>query len=459
MEKGLAPAGGLAPTEWRATISLASIFFLRMLGLFMVLPVFALYAEELQNNTPLLTGLAIGVYGLTQAILQIPFGLASDRVGRKPVIIFGLLLFAFGSVVAANALTIEGVIIGRALQGSGAIAAAVMALAADLTREEQRSKAMAVIGASIGLAFMVALMAGPILAESIGVDGIFWLTGALALGGIIVVLWWVPSPVKIRVHRDAESVPGELLNMLQDGQLLRLDVGILTLHMILTAVFVVVPLSLRDVAGIAAEQHWSIYLPVLLFSFVVMLPFMIHAERRRKIKPVFLGAIAGLVVALLGLTWSQQHIGMIVIFLFVFFVAFNLLEAMLPSLVSKIAPPASKGSAMGVYSSSQFFGAFLGGVGGGWIHGQYGVSAVFLGAAGMAAVWLGVAASMRTPRHLSSYLLNIGQRSEREAEHLVVELTRVKGVAEAVVIAQDGIAYLKVDRHALDVAELQRFSV
>lgn len=445
----------MTPLERRAAVSLATIFSLRMLGLFMILPVFALHADDYQGATPSLMGLAIGAYGMTQALLQIPFGLLSDRYGRKRVIAAGLLLFVAGSVLAAVADSIWMVIAGRALQGAGAIAAAVMALAADLTREEHRTKAMAIIGMSIGLSFSLSLVLGPLLDAWIGIAGIFWLTAGLALGGLGVLAVLVPDPVTSRVHRDAEPVPAQFLRVLRDGQLLRLDFGILTLHMILTASFVVLPLVLRDELGLASDRHWWLYLPVLLASVAVMVPFIIHAERKRRVKPVFLGAIVALLVAELGLAEFHQSLIGVVLFLFVFYVGFNILEATLPSLISKTAPPDSKGTAMGFYSSSQFLGAFLGGALGGVIHQHFSTTAVFAACALAGVVWLLVAASMRSPRYLETRLLAVPGVAREDVPALIRKLTAIQGVAEVVVVAEEGVAYLKVDRHALDEAALE----
>lgn len=448
----------MTPGEKRAAISLAGIFSLRMLGLFMILPVFSLYAQHLEGVTPTRVGLAIGAYGLTQAIFQIPFGMLSDRFGRKIMIAIGLLIFALGSAVAAMSTSIDGVIVGRALQGAGAIAAVVMALAADLSREEHRTKIMAVLGISIGVSFAVALVMGPILDGWIGVPGIFWLTAALALGGIVIVYGVVPRPVSSYPHRDAEPVPALFKRVLADSQLLRLNFGIMALHMMLTASFVALPLALRDEAGLPSPQHWYVYLPVLVLSVAAMVPFIIIAERQRRMKQVFLGAIVALGLSEFGLAWFHGELIGIVLMLFVFYTAFNLLEANLPSLISKMAPPESKGTAMGVYSSSQFLGAFLGGISGGWLYGAYGFRGVFLFCAIVAAVWFLVAMSMKSPRYLSSYLLKVGRVNEEEARELSARLTLVRGVAEAMVVAEEGVAYLKVDQKALDEQALRVFS-
>jgi len=446
------------PQESRAAFSLAGIYALRMLGLFLILPVFALYAEHLEGVTPMLVGLAIGAYGLTQALLQIPFGMLSDHIGRKPVILGGLLIFAIGSVVAAMADSIWGVILGRALQGSGAIAAAVMALAADLSREQHRTKVMAVIGMSIGASFTLALILGPVLNGLIGVQGIFWLTALLALSGIGIVLFLVPTPATTQVHNDAEAVPAQFARVPSNTNLLRLDLGIFVLHLIITSIFLAVPLVLRDMIGMQSDNHWMIYLPVLLLSILLMVPFIVIAEKRNKMKQVFLGAVLTLAIAQLGLyLWHGGIIGL-GISLLLFFIAFNLLEATLPSIVSKVAPAASKGTAMGVYSTSQFAGAFVGGVAGGWIHGQYGLNGVFLFGAVAAFVWLGVAFGMQRPANLSSHMLNVGPLDEAQAWELQAELARITGVADAAVVAAEGVAHLKVDKSLVDFTVLDAFS-
>jgi len=337
------------------------------------------------------------------------------------------------------------------------VSAAVMALAADLTREEHRIKVMAVIGVTIGLSFAASMILGPVLNGWIGVPGIFWLTGLLALLGVAVVRFRVPDPVVSRVHRDAEPVASQFGRVLLDGQLLRLNFGIFTLHLLLTATFVAIPLALRN-AGLPGHQHWEVYLPVLVCSMATIVPFVIIAEKYRRLKPVFLGAILTLALTEFGLLVLHDSVLEMAVLLLLFFSGFNLLEATLPSLITKMAPPDAKGTAMGVYSSSQFLGAFAGGALGGLLHGRVGLQGVFAFATLGALAWLLVAWTMRNPSYLSSYLLNVGALDEGQAWDLAARLTQVPGVAEAVVIAADGVAYLKVDRHALDEAALRAYA-
>lgn len=388
---------GMNPLERRSAFGLAGIYGFRMLGLFLILPVFALYAEDLDYATPVLVGLAIGIYGLTQAVLQIPFGLLSDRIGRKPVIVAGLLLFALGSVIAATADDIWLIIVGRAIQGSGAIAAAIMALLADLTRESQRTKAMAMVGITIGMSFSLALILGPLLHHWMGMSGIFWLTAGLAVLGILILLLLVPTPAHSSVHGDAEPVPGMFRRVLVNRDLLRLDLGIFTLHLVLTSLFLSIPLALRDV-GLPVQQHTYLYLPVMLISMIIMVPFIIMAEKRGRMKAVFLGGIGLLLLAQLGFYFMLHSFWGLAICLSLFFVAFNVLEATLPSLVSKTSPAAAKGTAMGVYTSSQFAGAFCGGLLGGWIHTGFGLSAVYLMGALACLIWLLIATGMQVKK-------------------------------------------------------------
>ena len=441
----------LGSQERRAGISLALIYAFRMVGLFMILPVFALYAEDLPETTPLLTGLALGIYGLTQAVLQIPFGMLSDKIGRKPVIAAGLLIFATGSLLAASSDTIYGIIAGRALQGAGAIASALMALAADLSREEHRIRMMAMIGMSIGAAFAASMVLGPLVNEWVGVSGIFAGTAVLAVLGVGILYLFVPDPLDSHFHRDAELQTSSLASVLKSVDLLRLDVGIFSLHFVLMSVFLVIPLELRDDAVLVPSQHWQLYLPVFITSVILMVPFIILAERKDRMKQVFVGAISGLIVAVLGLL-SGRDLTTIAIFMLLFFVAFNLLEASLPSLVAKTAHASQKGTAMGVYSSSQFLGTFVGGAVGGLAHDVWGIDAVYLVALTMLLIWFIVAVFMKKPRNLSTYLMKVADVSEQE-------LLAVTGVVEAAIVKEEGVAYLKVQKDILDEEKLLSMAV
>jgi MFS family permease len=390
----------MSPPELRASIGLASIFGLRMLGMFVILPVFAIYAETLRGGDNLtLVGIAIGAYGLTQALLQIPFGWLSDRYGRKPVIYCGLVIFATGSFIAATAGSIHGVIFGRIVQGAGAISAVVIALTADLTREQHRTKAMAMIGSTIGLTFALSLVASPWLNQLIGVPGIFAMTGVLSLLAIGVVYAVVPAAPPIVVPADEGAL--SLLQLLCEPELARLNFGIFALHAVLMALFIVVPLSLRS-GGLGVDQHWQVYLPVMLGSIALMLPPVLMAERRGHLKTVFAGAIAVLLAGHLAMPWLLGSTAAIVVFLLIFFSAFNVLEAMLPSLTSKLAPAGSKGAAMGVYSSIQFLGTFVGAACGGYLYQRYGAHGIFIFDNVLLAIWLALAIGMTAPRRPAS---------------------------------------------------------
>jgi MFS family permease len=378
-------------TELRAGLSLAGVFGLRMLGLFLILPVFAVHAPRLSGGDNLtLVGIALGAYGLSQAILQIPFGMASDRWGRKPVIYVGLAVFAAGSVLAGVASDIWIAIAGRTLQGAGAVSSVVVALAADLTREQHRTKIMAMIGATIGLAFALSLVGAPALYQWIGMSGLFFLTGILCLAAMGVVKALVPeAPPPVPAPAGAKR--GEVLQ----PELLRLNLGIFVLHLVQMAMFVVVPRLLVE-AGLALPSHWQIYLPALLVSFVIMAPPIWYADRRNRPKPVLLGAIA-LLAAVEVFFMVGDSILAYGAALLAFFVAFNVLEAMLPSLVTRVAPAHARGTAIGVYNTTQTLGLFFGGLLGGWVAEHYGATAVFAICAALSALWLAAASAMRPP--------------------------------------------------------------
>jgi MFS family permease len=441
------------PVERRASIGLAGIYGLRMLGLFIILPIFAIYAQQLPGGeSHTMIGIALGAYGLTQAILQIPMGWASDRYGRKPVIYISLILFALGSFVAASAHDVYWIIAGRVIQGAGALNAAVMALTADLTREEHRTKAMAMIGMTIGVTFSISLVLSPILYKFIGVPGIFALTGVLALAAIAVVAFVIPNPEITRFHSDTEASTKKLGEVLRNPDLLRLDFGIFSLHAILMSVFMQVPFVLRQ-DGLAAEQHWKVYLPVMLVAFALMVPPIIIAEKKSKMKQVFVGAVALAALAQVSLLLLHGTIWGVAVALLVFFTSFNVLEATLPSLISKIAPLSAKGTAMGVYSSVQFLGAFFGAAMGGFILQHWGGDAVFGFAIVLLLLWLLVASGMKPPAAVRTRLFHLSvELDAAKAAMLQQQLAQVRGVREAMVAGVEGMACLKVDMHGFDEA-------
>jgi MFS family permease len=400
-------ANRMTPTERRASASLAVIFAARMLGLFLVLPVFALEAARYPGgNDPALVGLAMGIYGLTQGILQIPFGLASDRLGRKRVIVLGLLVFAAGSFVAAAADSITWLILGRSLQGAGAVSAAVTALLADQTRDVVRTKAMAIVGASIGMMFAVSLVLAPMLSAQIGLAGLFGVTGGLALACIAVVLWGAPpEPLQ---HKNMPR--GKLSEVLNHAGLLRLNVGVFVLHAVQLAMWVAIPALLVG-AGLPKAQHWYVYLPAVLASFIVMGATLFPLERRGYLRAVFLGSVAVVMLVQVGLLLvaGRPGIGVVGLLLFVFFCGFNVLEASQPSMVSRMAPAHARGGALGVYNTLQSLGFFAGGAVGGWLAKNVGAEGLFAVCAVLMLLWLVVAWPMRAPK------------SERSAEEVLAD--------------------------------------
>ncbi|HUX89337.1 MAG TPA: MFS transporter [Gallionellaceae bacterium] len=446
----------MSPTELRASIGLASVYGLRMLGLFIILPIFALYAEHLPGGeSHFLIGVALGAYGLTQAILQIPAGWLSDRYGRKPIIYIGLILFAIGSVMAASADNIYWIIAGRVIQGAGAINAAVMALTADLTREDHRTKAMAMIGMTIGVSFALSMVLSPLLYARIGMSGIFVMTAVLAVLAILVVAFFIPNPAITRFHTDTEASGKRLGEVLRNKDLLRLDFGIFSLHAILMSVFMQVPFLLKD-NGLHAAYHWKVYLPVMLLAFVFMVPPMIFADKRSRTKEVFVGAIALAALAQLMLLLFHHSVLSVAVALLLFFVAFNLLEAMLPSLISKTAPLAAKGTAMGVYSSVQFLGAFVGATAGGFLMEHFGGNAALMFAIVLLILWLLVAGGMQSPAAVRTRLYPLSDMDESAAKLLQSRLMQLKGVREVMVVAAEQMASIKVETSGFDEAGVEQ---
>ena len=435
----------LNSVEKKAAASLASVFGLRMLGLFLIMPVIAIYGQEYADYSPLLVGMAIGAYGLTQAVLQIPMGWVSDRVGRRPVIVGGLLVFAAGSIVAALADSLVWVIVGRALQGSGAIASAILALASDCSRDEQRPKVMAVIGLCIGLSFAIALVLGPWLGGIVGMSGLFYFTAVSALLAVVLVLTVTPTPVTKTPKRDLLPVRAELKRLLVTPQLVHLNLGVFILHLVLTAWFVSLPLTLVN-AGLNAEQHGWLYFPTLILSFVVMVPLMLHAIRRQRQLQVFRFAIALLLIAMAVIAYFSNSLWWLVFGVWTFFVGFNYLEASLPAMLAQYAPAGSKGSASGIYSSFQFFGAFVGGMAGGWLYSLYGMSGVMILCIALLSVWLVVSFAMRAVTGMANVSLASPGIHPQQAAEVAQALAELEGVSEAVVIAGDQTTYLKVKR-------------
>lgn len=401
----------MTPAERRSAATLASIYGLRMLGLFFILPVFSVYAQHLplgQNKT--LVGLALGIYGLTQALMQIPFGLASDRLGRKPVMVFGLAIFALGSFIAGASDNLYLIILGRAIQGAGAISAAISAMIADSTREQHRTKAMAMVGMTIGMAFIASLVLGPPVYHAISVPGMFLLTGVLALVAIAVVIWVVPPAP---LHPHPEETQGHWARALFTPALLKLDFSIFVVNFLQVSMFVVVPVALVKYAGIPLLHHWMVYLPVTVISFFLAIPGIIWAEKHGHMKAVFVGAVALLVLTMLGFAAGYKHPVALIAALFFFFVAFNVMEALLPSLVSRTAPPNRKGLALGIYNTGQSLGMFAGGAIGGVLAQHYSKEGVFLAAAALAAVWFVVALTVQPPHRAKPASAEAGGTAQR----------------------------------------------
>lgn len=445
----------MTPEERKATWGLGTVFSLRMLGMFMVLPVLTTYGMSLAGASETLIGIAIGIYGLTQAVFQIPFGLFSDRIGRKPLIVGGLLIFALGSAIAAMTDSIWGVILGRALQGSGAIAAAVMALLSDLTREQNRTKAMAFIGVSFGITFAIAMVAGPIITHAIGLSGLFWMIALLALGGVVITLLFIPTPHHHVLNRESSMVKGSFSKVLANSRLLKLNFGIMCVHILLMSSFVALP-PLMEQAGLARDNQWKVYLVTMLIAFACVVPFIIYAEKQRRMKQVFQGCVILMLAAEVILWYSGLHLWGIIFGVQVFFIAFNVMEALLPSLISKESPVGYKGTAMGIYSTSQFIGVAIGGSLGGFLYAHDGAATVFTGCAVLAVIWLAVSLTMQEPPYVSSLRIVIpaGIPATPQLEQAIKQH---HGVADVVLIPEEQTAYVKIDSKITSRGEIELF--
>ena len=437
--------------ERRSTFALSSIFALRMLGLFMIIPVFSVAGQTYAYATPALLGLAVGIYGLTQAILQIPFSLIADRYSRKPLVVFGLLLFALGGAIAAMSDTIYGVIIGRAIAGGGAVSAVVMALLADVTREENRMKAMATMGMSIGVSFAVAFSLGPWLTGLVGISGLFWVTTIMGLAAISM-LFLVPKVT--RHHRNyQQGYLAQLKQVLKMGDLNRLHVSVFSLHLLLTAMFIYVPSQLIDFAKIPLNSHGWVYLPLLVISLFFAFPSIVLAEKYRKMRGIFLTAIGGIILGLGILIFGFESKYILLTGLGLFFIAFNVMEALLPSWLSKAAPIQSKATAMGVNASSQFLGAFFGGVTGGQLLLLNNTALGWSILTGLAIIWLLISFGLAQPRYLSSMVLRLPEH--KQTDEWTSQLLAIRGIEEVVVMSDQQVAYVKVDKQQIDDATRQ----
>ncbi len=439
----------LIKNEARAVGALSLLYAFRMLGLFMVLPILVLYGNQYAGATPTMLGLALGVYGLTQALFQIPLGMLSDFVSRKLVISAGLLIFALGSVIAAMAESIVWLIIGRALQGSGAIASTIMALVSDITCDENRTKAMASIGASIGTAFSLAMILGPFLGGVGGLSLVFYVCAGLAIAGVAIVVWVVPTPNMVTQNRESAPVLRLLKTALRNIELMRLNVGVFVLHALLMLSFLAWPVIMEQDLGLNRSYHWAVYLLLVACAMAVIIPLIIFSERKQKIKPVFISGVATLVISMLVFALLPVGHWGFWFCMVVFFTAFNLLEATLPSLVSKLSPVGSRGTAMGVYASSQFFGAFIGGFGGGILLNYFGVSGVFWGGVVLSLAWLWVAMFMSRPQHLTSLSVSYYARNPsscRLSDDAHGDILAVQGVHDVLWDSSSKLLYLKVDK-------------
>ena len=444
----------LTSAEKKAATALALVFSSRMLGLFMLLPVFAIYGSELVGFSPLWIGLAIGAYGFTQALLQIPMGWLSDKIGRHQVMLLGLGLFALGSVVAALADSVYMVTLGRVLQGAGAIAGAVLALAADLTREEQRPKVMAIIGMSIGLSFAVAMVLGPMIAARAGLSGVFWFTAAMAILAMGLVLR-TPKAITQAPQRETLAVPALLGKLLRSPQLMRLNLGVMLLHFLLTALFIALPQQLLAL-DFDSEAHWQLYLPVLFGSFVLMVPMIILSVRKQQEIGFFRLALLLLIAAALLFWLGPSQLPALALALLLFFTGFNYLEASLPALLSRQAPAGQKGTAMGLYSSAQFFGAFLGGLAGGLVASWFGLTAVYVLSALLVLGWLLLSIGMTVPAKAERLSLDLQSKSSGEVNALLQQVSTLPGVLEATLVPQEQRCYLKVEAGRFDYQQLQK---
>jgi MFS family permease len=443
--------------ELSAASAIGLLYLIRMVGLFMILPVLPILGPDIEGATPLLIGIGIGIYGLSQGLLQIPFGLLSDRYGRKRLIAIGLMFFIAGSFIAGTAENIGGLIVGRFLQGCGAIASTLLALMADLTRVDQRSKSMAIIGISIAGSFGLSLILGPVVAAKFGISGIFYLTGGLGILGLGVLTWQIPSPKVLTTNLDSSVQQGKLLTVVRDLNLWRLNVSVFFLHFLLVSAFSVFPLLFNATGQINQDEHGTYYLVLLLISFVLMLPFMWLADRMSDVRPVLITMVSLCLLAFYLLADSTDYV-VVLIGVVLFFMAFNLLEVVLPAQVSKMSSAGSRGTSMGVYTSCQFFGIFAGGLVSGWILMVSDITTLMYANIGLVLVWLGICVTVPRLGNLGSRTIQLAQFTEQTAHERVEELLSVAGVIDAVIIESEQVAYLKVDEQVFEDQHLDQIS-
>lgn len=441
--------------ERTAIISLAIIMAFRMFGLFMLFPVFALYIHKIALATPTLIGFALGIYGFAQACFQIPFGILSDHFGRKPILAGGLILLGLGSVIAAISHSIYGIIIGRAFQGAGAIGSTILATISDLTRDEDRSKAMALVGMTIGFSFAAALILGPTINAWFQLSGIFWVTVLLAGFSIVLLYTTVPTSPKV-FHSDVKPEQGYFKKVLRNRQLLRLDLSIFSLHCVLTAFFIGIPVVLSQMIYLTEYQQVLFYLNIMLLSFIAVIPLIIIGEKRQKLKSFFIGSIAFLIICPISLFLLPRSFSSISIILFFFLTAFTLLEAILPSLISKVAPIRYRGTAMGIYSSAQFLGIFIGGSVGGWIFGHFDVSGLFIFCATIGVIWLVFVIDMKQPPYTSTVIIQLNKLLTTDLVALTQRLYSIQGVLEVAVLHRENLVYIKIDKKIISEDKLRK---
>ncbi|RUM49489.1 MAG: MFS transporter [Marinomonas sp.] len=441
--------------ERRSVLALAMVYLFRMLGLFLIMPVISVAADGLDGADAALIGAAIGIYGFTQASLQIPMGMLSDKLGRKRVILFGLLLFALGSIICAHADSIATLIIGRAVQGAGAIASTLMALLSDVTKEQNRTKAMAMVGISIGASFMLSLILGPVLFQWVGLAGLFYLSFAFSIVGMGLIVWAVPNVTEHTFKRDTTPSLVALKDVLRNGRLRFLNISVFLLHGSLTALFVAIPSLLIHRYGLSLGQHSILYLLVMGAAFVLMLPLVIAAEAKGLMKHVLTIVITIIGLATVAMEWAS-NVWLFGVTVCLFFVAFNTLEATLPSVVSKLAPVGYRGTAMGVFSTHQFMGAFVGGAGGGWLLQNTSMTMLFSIIGGIWLLWAVVSAWQPAPKQVTSMAFSVVAHTEDDVQQLTEEIMAIQGVEDMQIFMDEQTAYLKVDKKQLDKAALQR---